>query len=65
MGLAELPNGMQYYNFSEELSSWLSQLYAGLTPVTVGIIVVLTITLIAIVIIATLYTIGHQVGAIK
>lgn len=54
MGLEELPNGMIYFNFSEEISTWVEQLWTAITPLHVGIIVICTLILIGIVFSLTL-----------
>jgi cell division protein FtsL len=55
MGLETLPNGMQYFNLSEELAVWTKALYTSLTPMNIGILAILLVIFVAMVIIWALY----------
>lgn len=62
MGLQELPNGMQYFNVSEELQIWTQSVISGFTPIFTAIIIISTIILVFIVIFATIYALKQGVS---
>jgi len=55
MGLDTLPNGITYFNLSEELSVFTTQIYSALTPINIGIISILTVIFVAMVVMWALY----------
>lgn len=61
MGMSELPNGMEYFMFSEELSLWLDQLYAVITPFNVAVLIALTMIFFCIIAFHILYTGKKQI----
>jgi hypothetical protein len=50
MGLEQLPNGMTYFNFSEELQIWTAKIYEIITPINLAIAIILTFILVAMII---------------
>lgn len=55
MGLETLPNGITYFNLSDELSVFTTQIYSAITPVNIGIISILTVIFVAMVVMWALY----------
>lgn len=61
MGMSELPNGLEYFVFSEELSLWTDQLYSIITPLNIAILVVLTMVFFCIIVFHVFYTGKKQI----
>lgn len=55
MGLETLPNGMEFFKLSDELAIWTRALYDSLTPMNIGILVILLVIFVAMVVVWALY----------
>ena len=60
MGIQTLPNGMEFFSLSEELEVFTGLLYQALTPINIGIIVLLTMLLIGMIVFMVFYMANQQ-----
>lgn len=55
MGLQTLPNGIEYFSLSEELEVFTEILYNALTPLNVGILIIITMIFIGMIVFMAMY----------
>lgn len=65
MGLRTLPNGMEYFSISEELSALLTLLYEAVQPWHLGIFAVLTTVFVVMIVFFVLASAGQGLEALS